>query len=64
MSTSKINWSQVKGSLPKTAGPLLEEMKQIYEAGGEDPARGVELALREKVAKLRLRFDAIKEKAP
>ena len=63
MSRSKINWRLVKDSLPKTAGTLLEELQGIYESDGENPARGVELALREKVAKLRIRFAEIKKKA-
>jgi hypothetical protein len=61
IATSGINWTQVKEKLPKTAWPHLEEVQRAYEGGRENSARAVELALREKVAGLRRRFEALKQ---
>jgi hypothetical protein len=58
---STIDWAQVEDSLPKTTAGLLKDIKQSYDAGGEDPARAVELMLRGKVAKLNLKYEQLRK---
>jgi hypothetical protein len=50
----------MKESLPETAWPQLEEVQKAYESDLDEPARAVELALREKVSGLRMKFEALK----
>jgi hypothetical protein len=57
---SNIDWAQMKESLPETAWPQLEEVQKAYESDLDEPARAVELALREKVSGLRMKFEALK----
>jgi hypothetical protein len=58
--TPGIDWAKVKQGLPKTAGAQLDLIQQAYEAGTEEPAREVEIALRAKLAAFRLRFEQLK----
>jgi N12 class adenine-specific DNA methylase len=61
MATPKIDWAKMKDGLPKTAWQQLEDVQRAYEANNDDPARAVEMALREKVTGLRRRFEALKK---
>ena len=56
---SNLDWAKIRQGLPKTAGPQVDLIQKAYESGAE-PARAVELALREKLAALRLRFEELK----
>jgi hypothetical protein len=58
-SKSNIDWAKIKQGLPKTAGPQVEAIQEAYESGSE-PARAVEIALRERLAALRIRFQELK----
>jgi hypothetical protein len=56
-----INWQKVREALPKTITPLLGEIQQAYDSGGDDPARSVDKALRGKISGLKTRFETIKK---
>jgi len=57
--TSNIDWASIKQRLPKTAGAQVELIQGAYENSSE-PARSVEMALRERLAALRIRFHELK----
>jgi len=57
--TSNIDWASIKQRLPKTAGHQVEVIEQAYESATE-PARAVEMALRQRLAALRIRFQELK----
>ncbi len=56
---SDIDWASIRQKLPRTAGPQVEVIQQAYENSSE-PARAVEMALRERLAALRIRFQELK----
>lgn len=53
-----IAWERVRETIPSTAHGLLDEIRQAYEQGGDDPARPIERVLLSRIAKLRERFEA------
>jgi len=58
---SDIDWDKVEESIPSTAAELLKVVRDAYESESDDAARAVEIALREKLATLTRRFEAVKE---
>jgi hypothetical protein len=56
-SLGPIAWDQVRERIPSTAHDLLQEILQAYEQDPDDPARGIERALRSRIAQLRSRFN-------
>jgi len=63
VSTSVIDWAQIKNTLPKTAWGLVDEVREAYDSTHNEPARAVELALREKTSELRRQFETLKKEA-
>jgi hypothetical protein len=59
MSMSDIDWEKIAAALPKTAHDLLDTIRAAYESGGDDPAREVELALKEQIAGLHHRLEEL-----
>jgi len=56
---SDIDWDSIRESLPPSALPLLDLVREANEAAGDDAARAVDLALRERIAELTQTFEAV-----
>jgi len=60
-SSDGIAWDQVSDRLPSTTHELLEEIRSVYIENPDESARAIEVALRARLAKLELRFEAAKK---
>jgi hypothetical protein len=60
---SDIDWDAIANSLPSTSADLLCALREACDTTDE-PARAVELALKERLSELQRRFDEIKKIAP
>ena len=57
---TKVNWKAIGEHLPNTSLELLKLVSDAHESDDDDPARAVELMLREQIAGLRSRFEELK----
>ena len=57
---TKVDWEAIGENLPEASSELLKLVADAHESGGDEPARAVELMLREQIAGLKRRFEALK----
>ena len=60
---AEIDWKNIRESLPATCAELVDLIEEEQGRGGEDPARAVDKALRERIARFRNRLDVLKGSA-
>jgi hypothetical protein len=58
-----VDWDAIAKDLPKTSAEILELLREAWGKEGDDPARAVELALRQRIAEYARRFEDLKEGA-
>ena len=58
-----VDWDAIGKDVPKTSAKVLELLQEAWAKEGDDPAREVEKALRQKFAEYARRFEELKEGA-
>jgi hypothetical protein len=58
-----VDWDAIGKDVPKASARVLELLKEAWVREGDDPAREVEKALRQKIGELARRFEDLKEGA-
>ena len=61
-SQGTIRWSLIRTRAPGTLGTMIDEIERACDGNPEDPARAIELTLRQQLSQLQAKFDLLKTK--